>query len=82
MDVHNTQLHRSLQGKWYTQTESTSRKAEGKPGKDMKDVVQTKDTKHLCTPPLPPHCPFLKDHYFNNHESADELPRNLGVACR
>lgn len=51
MDVHNTQLHRSLQGKWYTQTESASGKAEGKPGKDMKDVVQTKDTNTS----VPPH---------------------------
>lgn len=44
MDVHNTQLHRSLQDKWYTQTESASREAEGKPRKEMKDAVQTKDT--------------------------------------
>lgn len=43
MDVHNTQLHRRLQGKWYTQTESAS-EAEGKPRKEMKDAVQTKDT--------------------------------------
>lgn len=40
MDVHNTQLHRRLQGKWYTQTESASEA----PRKEMKDAVQTKDT--------------------------------------
>lgn len=43
MDVHNTQLHRSLQGKWYTQTESASGEAEGNHRKEMKDAVQTKD---------------------------------------
>lgn len=64
MDVHNTQLHRSLQGKWYTQTESASWETEGKPRKEMKDAVPTKDTNasvlhyhHIVH--------VLKDNYFN-----------------